>query len=414
MYNKMEIAKVANFLLNSSSEEFSASLTGTMLNNEVEKTELLIFKNKLDCYKTTPTQTASTNPKYHYIHLYLDILARNRHTNGYNPITDNNLKNCKKTSPCPCCGECASFKRDYIEFVHSKKNCPYTCFYISKMGMRFFNIDDVKLQHKYIMTFNQIASKWIVKKFNTLNSLKDETDKKINTATKLVKDEMNLKVNELTTKYEETDKELKLFHRIMPVNTIEKRKEEYENRKKELDDKENNIVLKIKECEDAVEKIETATGLSQVNEEMRNIKIKNMQHKFDVKYIKLENENEVINKDNILCDERIKTLVKQVADLKQMAVIESEGFEDMEKLNEKMYDILKKQKKIPDETCSICMDCIIDENMTLKCGHHFHSSCYMKYCLSKCRSNENGVDGRYIRTYKCPNCRGNAVVLDNY
>jgi uncharacterized protein (UPF0305 family) len=154
--------------------------------------------------------------------------------------------------------------------------------------------------------------------------------------------------------------------------------------------------------------------VSEVNEEMRNIKIKNIEHKFDVKYKKLENEYDAIDKDNKLCGESITALVKQVADLKQMAVIESEGFEDMEKLNEKMYDILKKQKKIPDETCSICMDCIIDENMTLKCGHHFHSSCYMKYCLSKCRSNENGVDGRYIRTYKCPNCRGNAVVLDNY
>jgi len=416
----MEIAKVSNFFLNSSPEEFAASLTGTMLELEVETIQLNNFKTELELYKTYFNngliESAYPKQRYRRMYNYLELLSRNCSYNSSKPIVEEeeNLHNCSKTSPCPCCGECASWKRDHTEFVHSKKNCPYVYFYNKKLKIEFYQTADTKLRHKYTMTFNRIASKWIVDKYNNLSTGVEDIIGKYKGKMEDMKNHYESEIKQITTKNEDTEKELKLFHRIMPQDTIQKRKEEYEERKASLIITENNIQLKIQENKDVLQKIETEQGLSEVNVEMRNIKIKNIEHKCNIKVAKLTEEKKNLEKDIETYQTEVGLLEKERDEAKLMMKVESEGYEDMEKLNEKMYGILKKQKKIPDENCSICMDSIVDECMTLKCGHHFHSSCYLSYCLTKCRSNDNGVDGRYTRTYKCPNCRGASVVLPNY
>jgi len=401
----MEICKVANCLLNSSLEEFTASLTGTMLENEMETTQLLELKNGIELQKSS--ETGNTPFRRH--NNYLLVFSENRHFNSLDMFInyETNLHNCSKTSPCPCCGECASWKRDHTTFVHSKKNCPYVYFYKNLMRLKFMDCD-VKLQHKYIMTFNTIASKWIVDKYNTLSGIESQMNIKIEEAGKFVADKLNVEIKDLTTKYEETNKELQLFHRIMPQDTINQRREEYEMRKNEIETKENELSLKIKESEDALEKLKIESGLTEINVKMRNLKIKNMEVRHKKTIAEMDQNLSIMEEANAVLKTQTSQLHKQLNDAKRMSKIESEGFKDMEEMNEKMYKMLKEQKKCPDENCCYCLLPIVDECMTLKCGHHFHSSCYMKDCLTKCREN------KYTRTYKCPLCRGEALVLDNY
>lgn len=406
----MEIAKIANYFLNSSLEEFTASLTGTMFSNELETTALTGLKTKIIAYKNqqeNPINGNALSYSENRMGNFITIFSKGNHTSSTDPVIQKNLHTCSKTSPCPCCGECASWKRDHTEFVHSKKNCPYIYFFLNICKLAFMNCD-VKLQHKYNMTFTRIASNWFINKYKHLSQIESEMNIKIEEAGKFVADELNIVINDLTTKYEATNKELQLFHRIMPQDTIDKRREEYEMRKNEIETKENELVLKINETNDALEKLKIESGLTEINVEMRNIKIKNMQHKYNVMEENLKNENQVLLDDKVIKENQIKNLLKEKTELKRMNKIESEGYSEMEAMNEKMYSILKEQKKCPDENCCYCLSPIIDECMTLKCGHHFHSSCYMKDCLQKCREN------KYLRTYKCPLCRGEAIVLNNY
>jgi len=329
----------------------------------------------------------------------------------FEPTITHNLSECTKTSPCKLCGECDRFEANYTEYTHSKKNCPYRYFY-AILGI-LVN-EDIDF-YRFVLTLNRSANLYIKAKLDKLTTYKNSTDNLIENTKAEIREEGNLiikdwneKFNKKNTEYDEIKKELDLFHRIMPKDTIIERQENHMMMMEEQSQLKIEAEQKLLDANEAIEKLKQEQGMSEINIQMRAIKMQNMKHKFKTTINELD-ETIIMYEHNLaLKTTKITNLIGEVNTLRRNMKLESEGYADMEKLNEKMYGMLKEQKKIPDENCSICMECIVDECMTLKCGHHFHSSCYMEYCLTKCR------DDRYKKTYKCPNCRGEAVVLKNY
>ena len=429
----MEIAKVAHFLFYSSTEEFdhytrktllrkmvitslgSPEFTDTIEYNEIGKALVKVHTNIKEYCNNT-----SIHPTYRQrkmIELFNTLLYKPfpegaiGYSLNFEPTITHNLSECTKTSPCKLCGECDRFEANYTEYTHSKKNCPYRYFY-AILGI-LVN-EDIDF-YRFVLTLNRSANLYIKAKLDKLTTYKNSTDNLIENTKAEIREEGNLiikdwneKFNKKNTEYDEIKKELDLFHRIMPKDTIIERQENHMMMMEEQSQLKIEAEQKLLDANEAIEKLKQEQGMSEINIQMRAIKMQNMKHKFKTTINELD-ETIIMYEHNLaLKTTKITNLIGEVNTLRRNMKLESEGYADMEKLNEKMYGMLKEQKKIPDENCSICMECIVDECMTLKCGHHFHSSCYMEYCLTKCR------DDRYKKTYKCPNCRGEAVVLKNY
>ena len=435
----MEIAKVAHFLFYSSTEEFSLFTKKTLLRKMVitsvgspeftdpieyaeDYTEvgksLVNLKTLLTDYCNAPN-TYPTDRTRKIIKMFNRLLSKPFPDGAiyqeaeFEPTITTNLKFVNKTSPCKLCGECDKFKSNYSEYTHSKKNCPYKYFY-SCIGVPMNELEDINF-YRFVLTLNRSANMYMKHKVMAQRetilgfplaikeaTLSIELDKQVQLT------DLNNKLTSKNSEYDVIKKELDLFHRIMPQDTIKERQENHMMMMEEQRQLKIDAEQKIVDANEALEKLKEEQGMSEINIQMRALKMQNMKHKFkttiaelDATIITYENRQE----ENTT---KITNLTEELQTLKLNNTLESEGYEDMEKLNEKMYSILKQQKKIPDENCSICMECIVDECMTLKCGHQFHSSCYMGYCLSKCR------DDKYKCTYKCPNCRGEAVVIKNY
>tara|TARA_R110000803_G_scaffold50583_1_gene104818 strand:- start:269 stop:1453 length:1185 start_codon:yes stop_codon:yes gene_type:complete len=391
----MNIQRITNFL-NSATEQQTLILTsGTILQfNDEWTTTLKKFETNNHQYPLIPSFKWNIIKK-----IINDTMPGGGDWSGTKFLLSSDLEECNKTTPCPLCGECGSWKKEYTEKVHSKKNCPYDYLFRDLLGI--FRGENDKNFYKFIMTIVDMTNKFefkqkLLRNDDILNMklLKDgEIDK-------LKKDGLEIIKIKDAAEYE-----LALFHKIMPSDTIEERKKIHYERQEEYNKKieeVNNLVLKNKKI---LGDIVSETALSTINQDMRNIKIKNLETKIKCQdhQIKTGRENSCKMIENL--EEEKKILEKIIIEKNVYTNIETEGYEDMEKLNTKMYSILKEQKKIPDENCCFCQSEIVDECMTLKCGHFFHSGCYMTDCLLKCR------DKPYLRTYACPLCRGESLVL---
>jgi len=385
--------------------------------------------NEIDTAFFTDTLGLNRYNKYkiaEYLGRETNIINDTGGTRFYN-YNDNYLS--AKVKPCVLCGEYGEWRKDWSDVKHSKKNCPYKYIW-GEVDIKALQ-KMIQICHKYVgkSRKNLISEKYNLKlKVRNMDISQNEIIKKC-----------DKKCCEKQIQYDEKDKELKLFYRIMPVDTINEKKEQHnmmmeeQNQIKIKAENEKNVVItKIK-------KLKTLEQLLDINKDMRNVKIENLEHKntilqekltlnaneyeavFKEKYREYKKDKDIANatidriakasvEKDIKLEEQEKEHNRKQKNLQEMVNGEIAFNKKTEKINEKLMEMIKDDKKICDkiENCSICLEKILSEDMELNCGHHFHSRCLTAFWLSKCRKN------KHQRTYKCPNCRGEALCLNNY
>ena len=331
-----------------------------------------------------------------------NIINNQGSTQTYNYV-DN--MNSDKKKPCEYCGEYGSWRKDWSDVKHSKKNCPYKYLWGIECNKKFSTL--IQLMGKYERKQMELYKLEV----NECHNKEKEMDKIKAT----LEAECEVKCEVERKKAEETAAELKLFHRIMPQDTIKQRLEEHNMMLEEQNSRKLAADETVNAAKEKLEEMEKQEQILELNQEMRNIKLKNLEHKCS----QLKEEKDLVKslaqEKQVEHNEEMKEMEKKLDKAKKVMdkinVIykaECDCHQETQSLNDKLLGLLKKGKIINDECCSICQMDIVDEEMTLNCGHKFHSSCLCKYWIGECRTN------RHKCTYKCPNCRGEAVVVNNY
>jgi len=310
-----------------------------------------------------------------------------------------------KKKPCEFCGEYGEWTKDYSDVKHSKKNCPYKYLWGIEDGKRFQKLIQ-KIGH-----YERVNYREKMKIIQDFDEEKNQMDASRNELIKVCEEKCCAKEKEL----DDMDKELKLFKRIMPQDTIKERYEQHRMMCEEQEQKKLMACQKVKEADEKICEMKKQEQLVELNGEMRNIKIKNLEHKCQLMEQTIKDKNLQQEEYLVVHNAKLNSLRGEKSqvdkELKRNKIhiqaVEA-GAKDCENLNEKLIKILKEGGNVCDEVCSICQLDIVDEEMTLKCGHKFHSSCLPSYWLSKCR------EDRYKMTYKCPNCRGESLKLSSY
>ena len=146
-------------------------------------------------------------------------------------ITENFYNNDNKKG-CPICGEYGKWTKCGKEVKHSKKNCPYN---------KCFGWEDGK-KAKYILS---------LMKLNIANQLVRGSNKHYADLKKIKTERAAREIlfNTYEEKLGKIETELALFHRIMPQDTIVKRKEEHQNMLLEIKEKNKESIELIKSVE---------------------------------------------------------------------------------------------------------------------------------------------------------------------
>ena len=321
---------------------------------------------------------------------------------------DENCYNNDKKKGCELCGEFGSWTKCYQTVKHSKKNCPYH---------KLFDLDNAK----DICLIKGIAEKELNKqkaehlehqqleRLNLSNELSDLKNK-YNTDTKKLKDEKDT-----------IDKELKLFHRIMPQDTIKERLNQHHMMMEELNTKEKEVQDKIDNYDDRCQDIESKEIMLKVHQEIINKKVKNLKIQHNKKVIDLEDKieeieeryEEILGNHIVKYNDKEQEFNKLVHKHTKLECKYSRMNKEIREIEKEKEEIVKKccraiNGKKETEICVICQEDCLTEKMELSCGHKFHSKCFLSYCLHQCRENN------YKMTYNCPLCKAECLKLNSY
>ena len=375
------------------------------------------FKLAFKVYKPVPLDRPGANQDLHIMKVIANYdNIEQHHTNrqglrkqlelylddGYSaPVFYNSVDNLQseKKKCCEYCGEFGSWEKAGVNVKHSKKNCPYNM---------LFGWDDMK-QVQYIIRYcNTYIQRHYKNQYKQMIIARNKAIEISNENTKSNDETIKLIIKEK----EDIEKELKLFHRIMPEDTIKSRIASHNMMLEEIKTKSASVEEKIKSFSSRENTIKMKEIKLKMEHLIINKKCVKIKRQYQKEVSDMNNELRKTKSKNNFHKNLVDSLGENVKILEKEKAEKDEEINYLENEKDEMLNYCKmicgKCDENEAEMCIICQEDAVINTMRLSCGHIYHSKCFLNFCLHKCR------DDRYKRTYECPLCKKEILKLPNY